>query len=154
MRLPGVLVPRKNRFGLATGSTWVFGKPLATRMAFSSAAGQTSPHSRTAVSSETVSRVASTCPRVTLLGYAPSRLKMPSPPGTTIAAVTSTRWSSVSSPRSTLSRTVVATAILLRLYASIRRSASAVTATTGGPAGSVTLTYACQLPPASVLCRV
>ena len=83
-----VVVPRKNRFGFATGTTCVWTKPLSRRIWLISSAGATSPHRRTAVLSETVSRFASAWPTVTLLGYAPSSAKMPSVSWMTMAAVT------------------------------------------------------------------
>jgi hypothetical protein len=56
---------------------------------------------------------------------------MPSPPGMTIAEVTSMRWSRASSPRSTLSSTATATGTLLTLYACT--TVSTPTATAGTP---------------------
>ena len=58
---------------------------------------------------------------------------MPSPPGMTMAEVTSTRWSRLSRPRSTLSSTAMATAILLTLYASTTSSELVLD---GGPQGA------------------
>ncbi len=52
---------------------------------------------------------------VTSLGYAPSSAKIPSVSWMTMLADTVTVWSSLISPRSTLSITATATAILLTL---------------------------------------
>jgi hypothetical protein len=151
--LAGRGLPRKNRFGSDTGVTCVFGKPLATRISLSSSAGQTRPQSRTDVSSETDSRLAMTCPSVTELGYARSSRKMPSPVVATMSAVTSTRWSSRSRPRSILSSTAVATAILLTLYASTPSSASSSTAGARVPSGSATVMSEFQMPAARAVSR-
>jgi hypothetical protein len=78
---------------------------------------------------------------------------MPSPVVATMSAVTSTCWSSRSRPRSILSSTAVATAILLTLYASTRSSASSSTAVARVPSGWATVMSEFQTPAARVVSR-